>query len=77
MFPLPEIPIYLLAGRYDYTRGYSLQKAYYRQIQAPLKGFYTFANAAHSALFEEPKKTRAILSEDVLNGTNISSDHIA
>lgn len=61
-----DIPIYFLAGIYDYTCCYSLQKEYYDQIQAPIKGFYTFDNSAHSPLFEEPEKARLILREDVL-----------
>ena len=56
-----EIPIYFLAGKYDYTCCYSLQKEYYEQLNAPSKGFYTFENSAHSPLFEEPEKGLEIL----------------
>lgn len=72
--PALEIPIYFLAGVYDYTCCYSLQKEYYGQIQAPLKGFYTFENSAHSPLFEEPEKALEILTQDILSGTNALSD---
>lgn len=64
--PALDIPIYFLAGIYDYTCCYSLQKEYYDQIQAPIKGFYSFDDSAHSPLFEEPEKSRLILREDVL-----------
>lgn len=66
--PALDIPIYFLAGIYDYTCSYSLQKEFYDQIQAPVKAFYTFHNSAHSPLFEEPEKARLILREDVLVG---------
>lgn len=69
-----EIPIYFLAGKYDYTCCYSLQKEYYEMVQAPVKGFYTFENSAHSPLFEEPDKGLKILTQDVLKGTNLFSD---
>ncbi len=62
-----DIPIYFFAGQYDYTCCYELQKAYYEQIQAPSKGFYTFENSAHSPLFEEPEKGVEILVGDVIN----------
>ncbi len=69
-----QIPIYFLAGKYDYTCCYSLQKEYYEQIQAPVKGFYTFENSAHSPLFEEPQRGLEILNSDVKNGTIRLSD---
>lgn len=72
--PALDIPIYFLAGIYDYTCSYSLQKEYCDQIQAPLKGFYTFENSAHSPLFEEPKKALSILLEDIVTGRNTLSD---
>ncbi|VIF80195.1 alpha/beta hydrolase [Clostridioides difficile] len=72
--PTLDIPIYFLAGRYDYTCCYSLQKEYYEQIQAPIKAFYTFNNSAHSPLFEEPEKAMNILQQDVLTGNNDLSD---
>jgi hypothetical protein len=41
---------------------------------APVKGFYTFEQSAHSPMFEEPGKMRRILREDVLAGTNHLAD---
>ena len=63
-----DLPVYFLHGRYDYTCSYTLAKAYFEQLKAPLKGFYTFEQSAHSPLFEEPGKVRDILQEDVLAG---------
>lgn len=56
-----DIPVYFLAGLYDYTCCYELQKEYFAFLDAPEKYFYTFENSAHSPLFEEPKKTREII----------------
>jgi pimeloyl-ACP methyl ester carboxylesterase len=63
-----EIPVYILAGRYDYTVNYDLQKNYFDKINAPKKGFYTFENSAHSPMFEEPERFIEIMVNDVLNG---------
>ncbi len=69
-----KIPVYFLHGQFDYTCAYPLAQAYFDQLQAPRKGFYTFEHAAHSPIFEEPAKALQILLEDVLNGTNSLAD---
>jgi pimeloyl-ACP methyl ester carboxylesterase len=69
-----EIPVYFLHGVYDYTASYPLAKSYYEQLDAPLKGFYTFTKSAHSPLFEEPKRMREIMQTDVLAGANGLAD---
>ncbi len=68
------IPVYFLHGKYDYTCAYPLAKEYLVKINAPVKGFYTFDQSAHSPMFEEPEKTLQILLEDVLAGTNNLAD---
>ena len=69
-----EIPVYFFHGLYDYTCAYPLAKAYFEKLDAPIKGFYTFTESAHSPMFEEPEKVQKILLEDVLVGTNILAD---
>ena len=69
-----EVPIYFLEGIYDYTCSYTEAKAYFEKLNAPLKGFYTFEQSAHSPIFEEPEKTIKIFREDVLKGTNRLAD---
>lgn len=69
-----QLPVYFFSGVYDYTCSYTLAKAYFAQVKAPVKGFYTFADSAHTPLFEEPKKMQQILLEDVLNRTNKLAD---
>ena len=64
--PEIDVPIYFLAGIYDYTVSYSLLREYYEHVQAPLKAFYTFDYSAHSPLYEEAEKAMNILSQDVL-----------
>jgi pimeloyl-ACP methyl ester carboxylesterase len=69
-----EIPVYFLHGMYDYTCAYPLAKEYFGKLDAPVKGFYTFENSAHSPMFEEPEKMQMILVKDVLAGTNNLAD---
>jgi pimeloyl-ACP methyl ester carboxylesterase len=72
--PALELPTYFMHGAYDYTVSYALAQSYFAQLEAPLKGFYTFEQSAHSPMFEEPGKMINILREDVLEGTNSLAD---
>jgi len=68
-----EIPVYFLHGAYDYTVAYPLTKEFAARLKAPVKGFYTFAQSAHSPLFEEAEPVVRVLREDVLAGaTNLA-----
>lgn len=69
-----DLPVYFFHGIYDYTCSYTLAKEYFESLQAPLKGFYTFEQSAHSPIFEEPEKMRQILREEVLTGTTRQAD---
>jgi hypothetical protein len=51
-----------------------LANDYFEKIKAPVKGFYTFSQSAHSPMFEEPERTIKILQTDVLKGSNILED---
>ena len=72
--PKLNIPVYFLSGKFDYTVNIDLSKAYFLKLNAPLKGFYTFNNSAHSPLFEEPLLVRRIIENDILKQTNSLSD---
>jgi pimeloyl-ACP methyl ester carboxylesterase len=61
-----EIPMYFLIGQHDYTANHDLARDYFLRLSAPVKGFYTFHDSAHSPLFEEPQRAREILRQDVL-----------
>ncbi len=69
-----NLPTYFFHGKYDYTVSYSLAKEYLATLRAPIKGFYTFENSAHSPMFEEPEKMQQIFLQDVFTGTNSHSD---
>jgi pimeloyl-ACP methyl ester carboxylesterase len=69
-----SIPVYFFEGIYDYTCSYTLARGYFDQLKAPIKGFYTFEQSAHSPLFEEPEKMDRILAVDVLQGMNNLTD---
>ncbi|NJL49804.1 MAG: hypothetical protein HC929_23295 [Leptolyngbyaceae cyanobacterium SM2_5_2] len=64
------IPVYFFHGIHDYTVTRLETKAYFDALKAPVKGFYTFQQSAHSPMFEEPEKMRQIIEQDVLGGTN-------
>jgi pimeloyl-ACP methyl ester carboxylesterase len=69
-----ELPVYFLHGVYDYTVSYPLAKSYFERLDAPVKGFYTFKQSAHSPLFEEPGKVGDIVRADVLTGSKGLAD---
>ena len=69
-----DVPVYFFEGVYDYTVNYVLTREYFEKLEAPIKGFYTFENSAHSPMFEEPEKMQKILLEDVLTGSNSIAD---
>ncbi|MCB2196451.1 MAG: alpha/beta hydrolase [Bacteroidetes bacterium] len=69
-----NIPVYFFHGIYDYTVSYTLAKKYLKELDAPLKGFYSFEKSAHSPLFEEPLKVRQIFEKDIFNTTNNLAD---
>lgn len=70
------IPVYIFHGKHDYQVSYALSKEYFTQIKAPLKGFYTFENSAHSPCFEEAPKMLSIIENDVFNGKTDLADNI-
>lgn len=71
--PELEIPAYFFSGRYDLTVNRDLSEEYFRKLECPQKGFYTFESSAHSPMFEEPAKFLGIMVSDVLNGeTNLA-----
>lgn len=71
-----QIPVYFFGGIYDYTCSYTIGKSYFNQLNAPIKGFYTFQESAHSPIFEEPEKAKRILREDVLKGLKTFADKL-
>jgi pimeloyl-ACP methyl ester carboxylesterase len=74
--PKLDIPVYFFSGKYDLTVNHDLSKTYLDKLQAPVKGFYTFNESAHSPIFEEPERLNEILINDVLNGKTDLADSI-
>jgi pimeloyl-ACP methyl ester carboxylesterase len=72
--PELKIPVYFISGKYDLTVNHNLTALYLRQLKAPVKGFYTFTESAHSPIFEEPGRFKEVLLNDVLCGTNKLAD---
>lgn len=68
--PKLNVPTYFFSGIYDYTVSHTLAEAYFKKLQAPIKGFYLFTDSAHSPMFEEPDKFMKIMKEDVLADKN-------
>ena len=63
--PRLELPVFFLAGAYDYTCCSSLQQKYYEAVSAPDKAFFLFEDSAHSPLYEEHERGRQVLEEIV------------
>jgi pimeloyl-ACP methyl ester carboxylesterase len=68
------LPAHFFHGVHDYTVNYQLARDYVEALKAPLKGFYTFDQSAHSPVMEEPQKALRIMRDDVLAGTNSLAD---
>lgn len=69
-----QVPVYIFQGRYDYQVSYVVAREYAKVLNAPIKGFYTFENSAHSPCFEEPNKMCNIIRVDVLQNQVSLSD---
>jgi len=69
-----DVPVYFFHGAHDYTVSYPLAKAYFEKLQAPVKGFYTFPDSAHSPFLEELDRAHRILQQDVLAGGTSLAD---
>ena len=56
-----SVPVYIFHGKYDYTTPYPLAMAFFNQLKAPQKEFFTFENSAHSPIMEEPERFNSIV----------------
>ncbi|MET0782082.1 MAG: alpha/beta hydrolase [Microbacterium sp.] len=68
LVPKLDLPVYFLHGAYDYTCSFALARDYFRELDAPVKGFYRFADSAHSPILEEPDVAHDVMRLDVLRG---------
>lgn len=51
-----EVPYYLFQGVHDYQTPYGIARRYFQHLKAPQKALFTFAESAHSPIFEEPDR---------------------
>ncbi len=51
-----DIHVYIVHGGWDYQVSHNLAKEWFEAVEAPRKGFFTFADSAHSPNIEEPEK---------------------
>jgi pimeloyl-ACP methyl ester carboxylesterase len=49
-----KVPVYLMAGRFDYNTSNPLVDAWFKTVSAPEKEFFWFENSGHSPQWEEP-----------------------
>jgi len=61
-----QIPVYFLAGRYDYKTPSSLVEEFYNNIQAPKKNMFWFDNSAHIPFLEERAPFHASMINTIL-----------
>jgi pimeloyl-ACP methyl ester carboxylesterase len=64
--PKVDVPVYFMHGAHDLTCSPDVARDYFDVLDAPRKAFFTFADSAHSPLFEEPERFCAVLCEEVL-----------
>lgn len=51
-----DVPIYFIAGEFDYITPTSLVEEYFKQVECPFKEMIMIENVAHDAHFENPDK---------------------
>lgn len=58
-----DVPVAMIMGRYDMVTPTQLAREYFERLDAPLKAWYEFEEAAHFPHFEQPDRFLAVLSE--------------
>jgi pimeloyl-ACP methyl ester carboxylesterase len=66
--PRLAVPVYFVSGAHDQTVSPLPARQYLAALEAPVKGFYTIADSAHSPMFEQPEVFLRVMSGDVLRG---------
>jgi pimeloyl-ACP methyl ester carboxylesterase len=60
-----DVPVFILAGRYDQYSVASLAHRFYERLTAPTKQFVWFENSGHNPNFEEPAKFMTFMIDTV------------
>ena len=64
-----EVPVYFLAGRYDYNTPSELAQRYFNNLNAPHKAFIWFENSAHMMNISDPEFYQNVMINRVLAET--------
>ena len=65
--PKIDVPIYFVAGKYDYITADTLTREYFQFVEAPYKELVVFEKSAHCGIFEEPEKFNDLMINKVLS----------
>ncbi len=60
-----KVPIVLLHGEGDYQVPIEIATSFLEHLNAPYKKMYRLENMAHGVLFEDPKKFKTIIDEEI------------
>lgn len=64
-----KIPVYFLAGRYDYNTPSQLAQRYFENLKAPRKSFIWFEDSAHMMNISDPARYQDVIIKTVLQET--------
>ena len=59
------MPVYYIMGELDYQTPYPLAKAFFEEITAPDKQFYSIPNAGHFSMFDNTHEFNRVLLEEI------------
>lgn len=62
-----QIPVIIVHGLHDYNIPHQQAKAYFSQLKAPYKRFYTFDKSAHAPHLEEVDKFNTVIKNEILD----------
>jgi len=58
-----QVPVFIVAGRYDYVTPSELSERYFTQLRAPKKAFVWFNRSAHFPFLEEPGRFAEVMRQ--------------
>jgi pimeloyl-ACP methyl ester carboxylesterase len=64
--PQLEVPVFFVAGRYDYIHSQDIAFRYYQSLRAPVKRFYWFEHSGHYPCYQEPERFIELVRSDIL-----------
>mgnify|MGYP001819313898 CR=1 FL=1 len=64
--PQLDIPVFFVAGRYDYIHVQDIAFRYYQSLKAPVKRFHWFERSGHYPCYQEPERLLKIMRSEIL-----------